>query len=291
MRTSTEQLCPALPDSCKHSPSLPTKCYKFSWEGFLPHVFRVECCVLKSSLGEIFQVKSCRCKNIERNVKSCAYVNTYFFLLLWSLQWGIVTSTLGSTEHATQGGDWSAPGLRRREQEPAKHLKLAPVSTSGWGFLEASGNQQSPECCLASVLLPWGWVRAYEGLWMHREKAWFKVFHWLRLRQLPSSGRGFTASLHIARASPVAQGWRICRHILDWRILWTEESGGLQSLAPQRVGRDWSDLARMHAYFVKDFLLLVNYETILEHKVFEWWKVDTICINETGMGIPWWFRG
>ena len=27
--------------------------------------------------------------------------------------------------------------------------------------------------------------------------------------------------------------------ILAWRILWTEEPGGLQSLGLQRVGRDW----------------------------------------------------
>ena len=31
--------------------------------------------------------------------------------------------------------------------------------------------------------------------------------------------------------------------ILAWRIPWTEEPGGLQSIASQRVGQDWSDLA------------------------------------------------
>ena len=33
--------------------------------------------------------------------------------------------------------------------------------------------------------------------------------------------------------------------ILAWRIPWTE-SGGLQSIALQRVRHDWSDLARLH---------------------------------------------
>ena len=28
-----------------------------------------------------------------------------------------------------------------------------------------------------------------------------------------------------------------------WRIPWTEESGGLQYIKPQRVRHDWSDLA------------------------------------------------
>ena len=31
--------------------------------------------------------------------------------------------------------------------------------------------------------------------------------------------------------------------ILAWRISWTEEPGGLQSMGSQRVGHDWSDLA------------------------------------------------
>ena len=34
--------------------------------------------------------------------------------------------------------------------------------------------------------------------------------------------------------------------ILAWRILWTEESGGLQSIGLHRVGHDCSDLAHMH---------------------------------------------
>ena len=32
--------------------------------------------------------------------------------------------------------------------------------------------------------------------------------------------------------------------ILAWRIPWTEEPGGLQSLKSQRIGHDWSDLAQ-----------------------------------------------
>ena len=35
--------------------------------------------------------------------------------------------------------------------------------------------------------------------------------------------------------------------ILAWRIPWTEEPGGLQSIGSQRIGHDWSDLACMHA--------------------------------------------
>ena len=35
--------------------------------------------------------------------------------------------------------------------------------------------------------------------------------------------------------------------ILAWRIPWTEEPGGLQSMGSHRVGRDRSDLACVHA--------------------------------------------
>ena len=36
-------------------------------------------------------------------------------------------------------------------------------------------------------------------------------------------------------------------NILAWSVPWTESPGGLQSIESQRVGRGWSDLARMHA--------------------------------------------
>ena len=35
--------------------------------------------------------------------------------------------------------------------------------------------------------------------------------------------------------------------ILAWRILWTEEPGGLLSIESHKVAHDWSDLAWMHA--------------------------------------------
>ena len=35
--------------------------------------------------------------------------------------------------------------------------------------------------------------------------------------------------------------------IRAWRIPWTEEPGRLQSMGPQRIGHNWSNLARTHA--------------------------------------------
>ena len=44
------------------------------------------------------------------------------------------------------------------------------------------------------------------------------------------------------------EGMAIHSSILAWRIPWTEEPGGLQSMGLQRVGHDWSNLAHTHAH-------------------------------------------
>ena len=43
----------------------------------------------------------------------------------------------------------------------------------------------------------------------------------------------------LGREDPLEKGMAIHSSILDWRIPWTEESGGLQSMGLQRVGHDW----------------------------------------------------
>ena len=43
--------------------------------------------------------------------------------------------------------------------------------------------------------------------------------------------------------NPLAEGMTSHSSVLAWRIPWTEEPGGLQSIQSQRVGHDWSDLA------------------------------------------------
>ena len=54
---------------------------------------------------------------------------------------------------------------------------------------------------------------------------------------------------------PLEEDMGIC--ILAWRIPWTEEPGGLQSVGSQRVRHSLSDLARTHTgnYVIKSFLL------------------------------------
>ena len=40
--------------------------------------------------------------------------------------------------------------------------------------------------------------------------------------------------------------------ILAWRIPWTEDPGGLQSIGSQRVGHDWSSWARVYTWKLPD---------------------------------------
>jgi len=46
---------------------------------------------------------------------------------------------------------------------------------------------------------------------------------------------------------PLEEGLTTHTSILAWRIPWTEELGGLQSLESRRLRHDSSDLTRMHA--------------------------------------------
>ena len=42
---------------------------------------------------------------------------------------------------------------------------------------------------------------------------------------------------------PLKEGFASRFSILAWRIPWTEEPGGLQSIRSRRIGHDWSDVA------------------------------------------------
>ena len=60
---------------------------------------------------------------------------------------------------------------------------------------------------------------------------------------------------------------------LAWRIPWTEEPGGLQSMRSQRVGHDLVSkqkqfvLEEKNSAICRDMVWLSNYETILQSEV------------------------
>ena len=56
------------------------------------------------------------------------------------------------------------------------------------------------------------------------------------LRNLPAKQETWVQSL--GREDPLEKGMATHSGILAWRIQWTEEPGGLQSVGSQRVGQD-----------------------------------------------------
>ena len=44
----------------------------------------------------------------------------------------------------------------------------------------------------------------------------------------------------LGQEDPLEKGMATHSSILTWRIPWTEEPGGLQSVGPQTVGHDWA---------------------------------------------------
>ena len=55
-----------------------------------------------------------------------------------------------------------------------------------------------------------------------------------------------TRVLSLGREDPLEEGMATHSNILGWKIPWTEEPRGLQSMRSQRVGRDRSDGTRTH---------------------------------------------
>ena len=52
----------------------------------------------------------------------------------------------------------------------------------------------------------------------------------------------------LCQEDPLEGGMTTHSSILAWRISWTEEPGGLQSIGSLRVGHNWSDLARTYSW-------------------------------------------
>ena len=50
----------------------------------------------------------------------------------------------------------------------------------------------------------------------------------------------------LGQEDPLEEGMATLSSITAWRIPWTEEPDGLQSIGSQRVGHNWSDLAHTH---------------------------------------------
>ena len=50
---------------------------------------------------------------------------------------------------------------------------------------------------------------------------------------------------------PLEKGMATHSSVLSWKIPWTEEPGGLQSIGAHGVKHDWRDLARTRTIYLK----------------------------------------
>ena len=57
--------------------------------------------------------------------------------------------------------------------------------------------------------------------------------------------------MNLPAKNPLEESMAIHPSILDWRIPWTEKSGGLWSIGLQRVVHDWNNLAQSSSYHLK----------------------------------------
>ena len=120
--------------------------------------------------------------------------------------------------------------------------------------------------CRAQAYLLWGvW-----DLVDHRLKPCLLLYHWATretvnvifydcyMKLKKSKIRVNTEMINsLGREDVLEEEMEIHFSIFAWRIPWTEDPGGLQSMGSQRVGHDWSDLTCRAQKTMKQSLLWV----------------------------------
>ena len=99
-----------------------------------------------------------------------------------------------------------------------------------------------------------------------RDKLTFRPLEGLPLvaqmvKNLPAVWETWVPSL--ARENPLEEGMATHCSILAWRIPWTEEPGGLQSIASQRVGHNWATQTFTFALYNNRILFYLASDTLL----------------------------
>ena len=92
----------------------------------------------------------------------------------------------------------------------------------------------------ASVLCFGFWPR---GMWNLRASLVAQM-----VKNLPTVQETWVPSL--GWGDPLGEGMATHCSILAWRIPWTEEPGGLQSMGSQRVRHDWATLTHTHTHTI-----------------------------------------
>ena len=75
-----------------------------------------------------------------------------------------------------------------------------------------------------------------------------QVAQWQR-SHLPMQTMQETMVRSLGPEDPLEKEMATCSSILAWRVAWTEEPGGLQSMGLQRVGHDWAHRHKLYKPF------------------------------------------
>ena len=68
------------------------------------------------------------------------------------------------------------------------------------------------------------------------------------VKNTPDNAGLRNAAPSLGQEDPLEREMATLSNILAWRIIWSEEPGGLQSMRSHRAGHDWSDLTHTHTH-------------------------------------------
>ena len=88
----------------------------------------------------------------------------------------------------------------------------------------------------------------------------------------------------LGQEDPLEEGMATHSSILAWRIPWTEEPGGLQSIGSQRVGHNWSDLACVHVLLSVSTFIIPSFKNFIFLFYFFMFR---LCRTACGILVSW----
>ena len=93
-------------------------------------------------------------------------------------------------------------------------------------------------------------VHSFTVLYLRFHTCIFWLPWWLRSKNPPTSAGDVqeTQVPSLGWEDPLEKEMATHSSILAWRIPWTEEPGGLQSMGSQRVRHNWSDWTHTHTH-------------------------------------------
>ena len=129
------------------------------------------------------------------------------------------------------------------------NFRLVFALLTSWIFWDASGLDATghypnsicwqPVTIILLFIKLGNWLPGYKSLKLRRSLWGFKVFlcplflpRWL-------SGKEFASNAGVGQEDPREEEMATHSSILAWKMPWTEESRGLESMGSQRVGHNW----------------------------------------------------